>query len=330
MLFLSSPPEVEIQIPDLRTVSGAPPSKPSLEFAEVINDVLLRQDWYRQNQIDNRGKSLAFVGRYDLSSPIGVVAADIRRTLGITKELRQQCRSWKEFLAHIVATAEELGILVFRSAIVRHATRRRLSVTEFRGFVLSDPYAPVIFINDDDARAAQIFTVIHEIAHIWIHQSGITDVDFTRKPQELVHATERFCNSVAAEVLVPVADFLPQWKAGQRILQQANDLARQHRVSTLVILRRAYELGRLPFKEYWAAFEAQYNWFKQRERPERRQEEKKQGGNFWASFAIRNSPTFIRVVAGAVQEGKARYTEAASLLGLKVPALESYLGRAAR
>jgi transcriptional regulator with XRE-family HTH domain len=159
MLFLSAPPDIELHIPDLRTVSGSPPNHPSLEFVEVINDVLLRQDWYRQNQVDNGAAPLGFVGRYNVSTPVEVVAADIRRSLGVTKELRQQCASWKEFLRYLIEEAEQSGILVFRSAIVRHATKRRLSAQEFRGFVVSDHYAPVVFVNDDDARRSSGFHV---------------------------------------------------------------------------------------------------------------------------------------------------------------------------
>jgi Zn-dependent peptidase ImmA (M78 family) len=230
--------------------------------------------------------------------------------------------SWKEYFTHAIGTAEAAGILIFRSAVVRHATNRPLSVKEFRGFVLSDRYAPVIFINDNDARAAQMFTLAHEAAHVWLNQKGIVDVDFKKKPADLANSIERFCNYVAAEVLVPEVEFRQAWKASTIDL-----LSRHYRVSTLVILRRAYELGLIPEQQYWRQFEAKYQWYRQRDKPEKKEESKKAKGNFWASFTIRNSARFTRGVVGAVREGRARYSDAATLLGVKTASLERFLLR---
>jgi hypothetical protein len=119
-------------------------------------------------------RPLPFVAKFadaDIS-PI-VIAADIRSTLGIDASARRDSIDYEGFLKTLVSKSEELGILVMRSAIVGHATRRTLSVKEFRGFALIDPFAPVIFINDSDAKAAQIFTFAHELVHIWLGAAGI-------------------------------------------------------------------------------------------------------------------------------------------------------------
>jgi hypothetical protein len=152
VLSLSNSPTEELEIPDLRTVSGKPDTPPSLEFLQVINDALVRQDWYKELQLSRSSKRLQFVGRFAANLNVDQVARDIETALSI-ETLRQTSHSWREFLDLLVATVERMGILVFRSAIVRHSTNKKLLVKEFRGFVLSDELASVIFINDEDAKA---------------------------------------------------------------------------------------------------------------------------------------------------------------------------------
>ena len=124
------------------------------------------------------------------------------------EQIRRTSHTWDEFLRELTRSAEATGILVMRSGIVGGNTRRKLSVNEFRGFVISDDLAPLVFINGRDSKAAQIFTLVHELVHVWIDRSGISNPDPKDVPAELRNTVETFCNSVAAEVLVPHADFL--------------------------------------------------------------------------------------------------------------------------
>ncbi|MBI2816419.1 MAG: ImmA/IrrE family metallo-endopeptidase [Acidobacteria bacterium] len=328
VLFLSTPPEIDIPIPDLRTARGAKPRALSPEFAEVINDVMLRQDWYKQFQIDTKRKAMPFVGRFTINDNIQAVANDIGRSLGIDDEFREQCANWKEFLARAVEKTEELGILVFRSALVRHATRRKLSAKEFRGFVLSDSIAPVIFINDDDAKAAQIFTLAHELAHIWTGETGILELDLKKRSSELHNSIERFCDRVAAEVLVPSATFASHWSAGKPINQNIEAGSRFYRVSSLVILKRAYELNKITYDKLSPLIDSEYARFRAQDKRENQDAEKKRtGGNFWASFVIRNSARFTDSIITAARSGYVRYVDAASLLGVRPATLDNFIGR---
>src|SRR5690606_19286942 len=115
----------------------------------------------------------------------------------------------------------------------------KLDVDEFRGFVLSDPFAPAIFLNGSDAKAAQIFTLAHELAHIWIGASGISNPDYSLAAAELVNSTERHCNRIAAEVLLPQEDFQQRWDSLADVERNVRTLATYYRVSQIVVLRQA-------------------------------------------------------------------------------------------
>ena len=327
VLFLSQEPVLELEIPDLRTVSGTPDVPPSGEFMQVINDALVRQDWYRELQAGKAARPLQFVNSFSNNWNVKAVATDIARALGID-QLRQEATSWKDFLEQLITRTEDLGVLVFRSAIVGNATNKKLFVREFRGFVLSDALAPVIFINDDDAKAAQTFTLVHELGHIWIGATGISDPNLTKRSSELVNAIERFCNSVAAETLVPENDFNSMWDRQRNLAHNLAALAVRYRVSSLVLLIRARELGKISETTFNAEFKSAMDRFREQDKKDQARldnQKKKQGGNFWASFAIRNSRTFADSVVTSAKEGRTRFTDAASLLGIGSATFERYL-----
>ena len=330
VLFLSDLPDIGIDLPDLRNLSGLPPKETSLNFVETVNEALLKQDWFREFQRERGASRLRFAAAFTQADSPGRVAKNIRDTLRIDMAMRRQCSNWEQFLDRLIVSAENAGILVLRSGIVRHATNRRLSVDEFQGFVLSDPLAPLIFINDNDFTAAQIFTVAHELAHVWLGVSGIPDSKLSNRKSAVPNAVEEFCNSVAAEVLVPENELEVLWKPSRAPSENVRAISISHRVSSMVALRRAYETNKINYPQFISLLEAEYDRFREHERrrkEKRAQQEKKQDGNFWASFLLRNSPRFTDTIITAVKEGRALYTEAASLLGLKVAAFERYLQR---
>jgi Zn-dependent peptidase ImmA (M78 family) len=125
-------------------------------------------------------------------------------------DMRSDARNWEEALRLQVEGMEESGVLVMRSGIVGNNTHRQLSVEEFRGFALSDPYAPLVFINSRDSKGAQMFTLAHELVHIWLGVSGVSNLEATYAPN---HRIERFCNRVAAELLVPGVELRAEWQS---------------------------------------------------------------------------------------------------------------------
>lgn len=181
MLYMAHvPPDEPIKVPDLRTFDGRPLTNPSPALLDVLDSTRARQNWYREEAKEIGGESLAFVGKFSASDSVAKIVFDMRSTFDIGASIKRGSSDYESFLKTLVAKAEDLGILVMRSAVVGHATRRKLNTKEFRGFALPDPLAPVVFINDNDAKAAQIFTLAHELAHVWLGASGISD----RPPDE--------------------------------------------------------------------------------------------------------------------------------------------------
>jgi Zn-dependent peptidase ImmA (M78 family)/transcriptional regulator with XRE-family HTH domain len=329
MLFMPTvPPPDNPPIPDLRTLSGQQLTNPSLDFRDVLNSTLVRQDWIREERSESGFELRAFVGRYNLKSNPRVVAADMRHVLALDPAERTQCADLEAFIRHLVSKAEDIGVLVMRSAVVGHDTHRALDVNEFRGFALSDGFAPVVFINDADAKAAQIFTIAHELAHIWIGADGVSD----RRPNQQddsTNAIELFCDKVAAEVLAPESEFLNIWRDNRPILDAARAAATHFRVSTLVALRRAKDLNRIPFTGFIDAVNSEYDRFRKLEKKkrEKQKEKEKSGGNFWASFEIRNGRSLNRAIVAALVNQRATFTEASALLGVTTASTIRYLRR---
>ena len=203
-LFLPEPPLLEIPLPDLRTVNGAPLREFTPEFYDVLNDALRKQEWYRAYLESEGTKPLPFIGQFTPNHSVHMIASEIDNTMGLSEEIRRKADNWEEFLKDFITQVEEIGVLVLRSSVVGNNTHRPLSVDEFRGFVISDEIAPLIFLNGSDAKSAQIFTLAHELAHLWVGQSGISNPDYRRRAVDQTHEIERVCDSIAAQLLVPV------------------------------------------------------------------------------------------------------------------------------
>jgi Zn-dependent peptidase ImmA (M78 family)/transcriptional regulator with XRE-family HTH domain len=312
-LFLSSVPSDPVALPDLRTIAGRPMDA-SPDLVDVVNDILRKQHWYGEFLMDMGIPALPFVGAFSKDDGAESVADNIRSIIGINDDLRRQCATWSEFFTTVVRLTEDAGIVVMRSGIVAGNTRRPLSVQEFRGFAISDVYAPAVFINSKDAKVAQIFTLAHELAHIWIGESGVSNPDFGKTSAQQVNAIEKFCNRVAAEVLVPSSGFQRNWKSTVSAQENMLKLSTFYRVSRFVVLRQAFDLGLIAQKEYAKLIKLEYDkYLKGNE---------SSGGNYYNSLFARNSYKLTAAVTSALAEGQVLYTEAARLLGVRVPILE--------
>ena len=173
-LFLPKPPVERLPVNDFRTVGTSSITQPSPALLDVVNEALRRQDWYRDYLRSNGGEPLAFVGSISPLSNIVRIADTIRAEVFWNADLRAKAKSWEDALTKQTDAVENAGILVMRSGIVGNNTSRPLSVSEFRGFALSDRYAPLVFINGRDFKAAQMFTLAHELVHIWLGIPGIS------------------------------------------------------------------------------------------------------------------------------------------------------------
>lgn len=314
-LFLKEPPEEKLAIPDLRTVGGDPARKLDLNFRDLLSDVLFKRDWFRDFIQDHAGRELEFVGKYTVNDAVETVAADMRKSL-YGEEGPPQSGNWEEHLRMLIDKAEAAGIWVMRNGIVGSNTHRPLSVSQFRGFAISDKVVPLIFINGKDAKAAQIFTFAHELAHIWLGESGVSNVELGDANYGAYQKVERKCNKIAAEFLIPAAGFPAQWRAADSLSDNADRLSRIYKVSRIVIVRRALDLGLID--------QASYSRFYATEVARWSDTPASEGGSFHNNLPLRNGLRFTRAVVNQAVSGGLLLRHAASLLNAQPTAILSY------
>ena len=317
--FLDTPPDEEVPIPDFRTVGDRPVvGAVSADLLDTLYVCQARQEWYRDSQLLNGERPLEFVGTATLSTPPPEVAASMRALLDWTAETRHRLNTWDAALTRLRENAEAAGVLVMISGIVGSNTHRKLDPEQFRGFALADPYAALVFVNGADSKAAQVFTLAHELAHLWLGSTALSDVDpeSARRFDE-----ERWCNQAAAELLVPMDEFVTMFDAAGDLRPQVQSLAEHFRVSTQVILGRAREAGALTWDQFMSELRAE------RQRIAEIAAEKGGGGNYYNTKPVQVGKRFARELIASTLEGRTPYTEAFRLLDVKKTATFDGLGQ---
>lgn len=315
-LFLPEPPVEQIPIPDFRTIRNKPIARPSPDLLDVLYVCQQRQEWYRDFARSAGESPLSFVGSASVNSSVEAIAESIRHALGFDLEERRQTPTWTEALRLFIGQADAVGVMVMCSGVVLNNNKRALDPEEFRGFALADGLAPLIFINGKDTKAAQMFTLAHELAHIWLGQSALSDSQALRLPG---HQVERWCNQVAAEVLVPIEAVSREYRKTADLNVETQRLARLFKVSTLVVLRRIRDSKGLKKDAFQSAY----------------QEELERlmaipggsGGDFYLTQGARASKRFARALVISTLEGSTLYRDAFRMLGFSKLETFQKLGR---
>ncbi|MEW6039243.1 MAG: XRE family transcriptional regulator [Pseudomonadota bacterium] len=307
-LFLPSPPDEPLPIPDFRTLSGRAVTRPSPNLLDTLYLCQQRQDWYRDYARLHGLEPLGFIGSVRVEDDPVAVAETMRATLALSVAERRRLPTWSDALRQLVQKAEEAGVLVMTSSIVGCNSHRKLDVEEFRGFALADDLAPLVFINAADSKAAQMFTLAHELAHLWLGESGISDPEIARLPEQ---AAERWCNAVAAELLVPMADLRREYRAGISIQEEIQSLARGFKVSTLVALRRLFDAGFIDQAALWQTYREELARIRALNLGGG------DGGDFYRTLGTRTGKRFARAVLSSTLEGQTLFQDAFRMLGVR-------------
>ena len=313
--FLPEPPIERVPIPDFRTIGKDRVRHPSPNLLDTVYICQQRQEWYRDFTRSMGEEPRGFVGAASLTSDIEATAESMRDALGFDVEGRRQTPTWTDALRRFIEQADALGVLVMVSGVVGSNNRRKLDPQEFRGFALADDLAPLVFINGTDSKAAQMFTLAHELAHVWLGESALSDVGPMSAPS---HRVEAWCNRVAAELLVPRDVLNSEYQSDADLGAEVNRLARCFKVSTLVILRRIHDVGGLTREQLQRAYE---------EELERIQAiPKKSGGDFYLTQAARVGKRFARALVISTLEGQTLHRDAFHMLGFSKLATFRELG----
>jgi Zn-dependent peptidase ImmA (M78 family) len=314
-LFMEKPFVEKVPIPDFRVGTGGVQQQPSPDLLDTVYICQQRQEWYREYVRIAGEDPIGFVGSVNPDNSVEESAARIRSTLGFSVEERREMSTWTDALRSFIEQADELGILVMVSGVVGNNNRRKLNPYEFRGFALVDDLAPLVFINGSDTKSAQMFTLAHELAHIWLGQTALSDAEVV---QITGNKVERWCNQVSAELLVPLAVMRGEYKKNKPLDEEVKRLARYFKVSTLVILRRIHDAGGLGKEQFQKAYNVELE--RLLELPSGT------GGNFYLTQAARASKRFARALISSTLEGQTLYRDAFRMLGFSKQATFKDLG----
>lgn len=302
-LFLKEPPTENLPIPFFRT-NKSQSNQVSLNVYDSVLLMQQRQEWLKDYLKDNDYEPLSFVGKFKDHPEVNGIVKDIRTVLGLNENWASEHKSWEEALNFLTIQIEDKGIITVFNGVFENNTHRKISVDDCRGFVLVDNLAPFMFINNSDSKAAQMFTIVHELAHIWTgHSAGF---DF-RKLEPANDPIEIICDKVAAEFLVPEVSFSHIWDQNPNI----RFVSRYFKVSEIVIARRALDLGKITRSQFFAFYEEYIN------REFEKKENQSAGGDFYATTRKRLSITFASHINKAVKSGLLSYRDACKLTSLK-------------
>lgn len=314
--FLKDIPTKEYPIPHYRTNNNTT-FEPSSELLDTIQTLKQRQEWARDIIKDLSGDEPQFRKALNINSNIKAAAQKLRETLNLPINWAQDefLRNWENAFRYLITKIEDAGIFVVVNGVVNNNTKRKLDINEFRGFVLYDEYAPFLFVNNNDFVSGKIFTLAHEVVHVLLGVSASFDFSELMPAND---AIEQFCNSVAAEFLVP-EDLLQ--REYNRYGKEYNRLANTFKVSRLVIARRLLDTNRITRQEFGAA----YKNFRV-EKVEKTATASK-GGNFYNTAPYRISKNFFRLVYATVRQNKMLYRDAFRLTGLKPKSFDGYVAK---
>ena len=285
----------------------------SVNLLETVHAMQQRSGWLREELMDTGAEAVQLVGAFRQDARNVDAADEMRAALGLAPDWAADAHSWSDAIGLLRDQAEAAGVMIVFNGVVGNDTRRKLDPDEFQGFALVDEYAPLIFVNNADYKAAQMFTVAHELAHLYLGEEGVSVSEFLLPSDNEI---ETLCDRIAAEFLVPEAELRAFWPRVATDTDWYQDVARRFKVSRVVAARRALDLGlidRDTFFDFYAHNKGQGS----------RNPGDSEGGNFWNTQRWRIGLRFAGAVVRALRAGRLSHREAYSLTGLKGDAFEN-------
>ena len=327
--YLPQPPVRGERLEDFRTAAGtaASPRENALLDA-LVRDVRTRQQMLRDALLEDEDtQPLPFVSSCRMVDGPQHVAAQIRSQINVTTEQQRRAKDPAALFSLLRGAAEKSGVFVLLLGDLG-SHHSGLGDEVFRGMALADDIAPFVIINDNDATPARSFTLLHELAHIWIGASGVSG------PLQGIptNAIERFCNAVAGEFLLPpdAMSKLPLDQAADfdGAMSLTNDIARPWNVSQGVATYRLLlsgwlsdDLAATMFRTFTQRWRAQ----KLRERQAREPDEG--GPTYYVVRRSRLGNALLSTVRRALESEALTHTRAARILGVAPAAVDQLLLR---
>lgn len=314
LFFLPEVPRDFTPLQDFRRPNAIPLGTASIF---IIRELQQKQAWISDMYQENEEKQLPFVGKYNIHSNPVQVANDILETLLISPLHYTTDNPIKEW----INKAETKGIFISRTSFIH--SRLLIDNEELQGFSIVDKYAPFVFVNSDDWNAPQLFTLVHELSHIWIAESGISnEIEIDLNNKDNLHPIELFCNEVAANALMPLTVMNVIDNTVYNSFNNVFKTSKLLGVSAFAFLIRAYKLKHISpdkYRKLKATADQEFKAFLQREEEKKSKQKVQNGGpNYFRLLVNKNSFLFTQVVLDAFRGGNIEPTQACRLLNTQV------------
>ncbi|WP_114809638.1 ImmA/IrrE family metallo-endopeptidase [Paraburkholderia kururiensis] len=312
--YLPQPPVKSERGEDFRTLPGGRAFESAPTLDALVRDVFVRQRLVKSILEDtDEAEPLNFVGSMTLGQPVDYVAKVICKRLSFDLNEFRRKRTVEESFSYMRGLTEQLGVFVLLIGnLGTHHTA--LSTDVFRGFALAEKVAPFIVVNDQDAKVAWSFTLLHELAHIWLGRTGLSGADFEQK-------IEQFCNDIASEILLPEAeidDLGPLGDDRQKIMSAISDFASRRKVSRTLVAYRLLKRRKI-HRNQWADLTEEFRRSWEAERAKKKEEAADAAGgpNYYVVKRHRVGNALVEVTRRAIAEGFVTPTKAGRILGVK-------------
>lgn len=302
--FLQTPPIEQISLLKYRTLDSIQLTNPSRNLIDTIHDMEAVQEWMVNYRKEWNYDTISIVGSLKGITDISVIADTIRKDLGLNIEWYKDCGNPSEAFNKVRGLLEECGIVVMMNGIVGKNTHRALDVNEFRAFAMVNEWAPLIFINGADSAGGRLFSLFHELVHLWIGENDLyNDTKYSANGIKPIEVT---CNAVAGALMVPKTVFLEKWNnnTNDDIHEKIKELARMFRCSSSVIARRALDNKKIDQNVYNMVIADAIEAYIQTK------QEKSSGGDYYRVARSKLDGVFVRALCESVNSGRTSFTEA--------------------
>lgn len=302
--FLQTPPVEQIDLLEYRTLDSVELTNPSRNLIDTIHEMEAVQEWMINYRKEWDYDTVSVVSSLKGITDIKVIADAIRHDLELCNEWYKECGNSSEAFNKIRVLLEECGVIVMMNGIVGKNTHRALDVNEFRAFAMVNEWAPLIFINGADSSGGRLFSLFHEIVHLWLGENDL--YNDRRYSTNGVKPLEVICNAVAGELMVPKTVFLKNWahNTNDDVYIKIKELSKVFRCSESVIARRALDneiIDKSVYSQVVANAIEAYIQSKQEKNP---------GGDYYRTARSKLDGVFVRALCESVNSGRTSYTEA--------------------
>ena len=330
--YMKQPPAKGERGDDFRQTAGRVSRRENSLLDALLRDIRARQEMVRSLLEDEEEtRDLPFVGSVAVDQEPDAVAASIASTLEFDYQRQELRRGGVDALfKSLRERTESAGVFVLLAGDLG-SYHTELSADVFRGFTISDKVAPFVVINDKDAQAARSFTLVHELAHIWLDESGVSGAPSPETPRSSQDRIERFCNDVAGEFLLPDAALRehpaePAAEDRQSAADVIQALANDWSVSEPMVAYRMNRIGLVEtetYRELVEHYAARWQRHRRRQREQYRDSEGGPDPHVIKRYKLGNA--LVDVVRRTLRDNTLTHTKAAKLLGVKPGSVERLL-----